>query len=207
MVVEPPTKRTIAFVDGQNLFYAARQAFGYTYPNYDIAALVAKVCVQQNWSLSETRFYTGIPSPQDKPFWNHFWSTKLAVMSNQGVHIFSRPLRYRNQTIVLPDGQPRTVLVGQEKGIDIRIALDLMRLALENAYDVGLIFSQDQDLTEVAEEIRVLASQQQRWIKLACAFPVSPTTINRRGVNKTDWILIDRQTYDACLDSRDYRPK
>ncbi len=35
MSSEPPVKRAIAFVDGQNLFHAARKAFGYTYPNYD----------------------------------------------------------------------------------------------------------------------------------------------------------------------------
>jgi hypothetical protein len=28
-----------------------------------------------------------------------------------------------------------------------------------------------------------------------------------RGINGTDWIKIDRATYDACLDARDYRPK
>ena len=36
---EPPTKRTAAFVDGRNLFHAAREAFGHTYPNYDVSAL------------------------------------------------------------------------------------------------------------------------------------------------------------------------
>ena len=48
---------------------------------------------------------------------------------------------------------------------------------------------------------------QHRWIKVACAFPSSPTSRNRRGINKTDWIRIDRETYDACLDRRDYRSK
>lgn len=46
-----------------------------------------------------------------------------------------------------------------------------------------------------------------RWIKVASAFPFSLTTRNRRGIEKTDWIRIDRGTYDACLDRRDYRPK
>ena len=31
----PPSPRAVTFVDGQNLFYAAKEAFGYTYPNYD----------------------------------------------------------------------------------------------------------------------------------------------------------------------------
>jgi hypothetical protein len=77
---EPTLKRTIAFVDGQNLFYAAKKAYGYPYPNYD----------------------------------------------------------------------PK---------------------------------------------------------KLACAFPISPTAENRRGINSTDWIRIDRATYDVCLDPNDYKPK
>ena len=72
-------------------------------------------------------------------------------------------------------------------------------------YDVALIFSQDQDLSEVAEEMREIAREQRRWIKVACAFPSSPTSRNRRGIEKTDWIRIDRATYDACLDRRDYR--
>ena len=58
-----------------------------------------------------------------------------------------------------------------------------------------------------ADEIRGIAHEQDRWIKMACAFPVSPVVTNRRGINGTDWIPIDRATYDACLDSRDYRPK
>jgi hypothetical protein len=67
------------------------------------------------------------------------------------------------------------------------------------------VLSQDQDLSEVADEIRVIAREQNRWIKLACAFPSSPTSRNRRGIDKTDWIRIDRATYEACLDLRDYR--
>lgn len=208
MPSEPQVKRAIAFVDGQNLFYAAKHAFGYTYPNYDAISLVAKICRDNGWGLHQTRFYTGIPSPEDKPFWNHFWVAKLAVMGSRPcAHVFSRKLRYRNQTIALPNGQASTILVGQEKGIDIRIALDIVKLARENQYDVALILSQDQDLTEAVEEVRLIASQQGRWIKLASAFPSSPTYNNTRGIDKTDWIRIDRQAYDSCLDPQDYRPK
>jgi hypothetical protein len=107
----------------------------------------------------------------------------------------------------LPDGTEHTYLAGEEKGIDVRIALDVIRMAHGNAYDVAVVLSQDQDLSEVAAEIRAIAREQRRWIKIACAFPFSPTSRNRRGIDKTDWIRIDRVTYDACLDRRDYRPK
>jgi len=106
MAQEPVVKRTIAFVDGQNLFHMARKAFGYTYPKYDVA----------------------------------------------------------------------------------------------------LIFSQDQDLTELADLVRTVARYQDRWIKIASAYPDSPASRFRRGIDRTDWCPIDRATYDACIDRRDYRP-
>ena len=127
-------------------------------------------------------------------------------MGRQGIAVFSRPLRYRNKRVKLPDGTTHTFLAGEEKGVDIRIALDVIRLAYRGEYDVAEIFSQDQDLSEVAEEIRFIARERRQWIKIASAFPISPTTRNRRGIEKTDWIKIERAIYDACLDYRDYRP-
>ena len=207
MPVEPAVKRAVAFVDGQNLFYAAKKAFGYQFPNYDPKALPERISASCGWTLSQTFFYTGIPDPTDNPFWNHFWTAKLAVMGTRGIRTFSRSLRYRNQTVQLPDGGTTTILVGEEKGVDVRLALDVVRMARENQFDVALIFSQDQDLSEAADEVKAISVQEGRWIKVACAFPLSPTTVNRRGINGTEWITIDRATYDACLDPNDYRPK
>jgi hypothetical protein len=82
-----------------------------------------------------------------------------------------------------------------------------VRLAINSNLDVALVFSQDQDLSEVADEVRLISVAQQRWIKVASAFPVSPTSPNRRGINGTEWIPIDRATYDSCIDSTDYRPR
>jgi uncharacterized LabA/DUF88 family protein len=167
MPIEPTNIRAAAFVDGQNLFHAAREAFGYTFPNYDPLALAHAVCNARGWTLVSTHFFTGVPDAADNPPWNHFWVAKLAVMGTRGVETFSRPLRYRNQTVTLKDGTTTTTLVGQEKGVDVRIALDVVRLARENAYDVALLFSQDQDLSEVADEVRAISREQGRWTKIA----------------------------------------
>ena len=141
MPVEPSIKRAFVFFDGQNLFHQAKAAFGYPYPNYDPTKLAAHVCASERWEIKAIHFYTGVPSDIDKPFWHHFWSSKMAIMGTRGVRTFSRPLRYRNQAIALPDGSSTVALVGQEKGVDVRIALDIVRYALENLYDVALIFS------------------------------------------------------------------
>jgi len=205
-LVEPALKRAVAFVDGQNLFYAAKEAFGYQYPNYDILKLAQLVCKSKAWNLVKTQFYTGVPDLGDDPTKNWFWNAKLAAMGRQGIVVYSRALRYRNKTVRLPDGSIHSFLHGEEKGIDVRIALDVIGMAVRNEYDVALVFSQDQDLSEVADEIRVIARQQGRWIRIACAYPVSPTRRNSRGINGSDWIGIDRKLYDYCIDPKDYRP-
>ncbi len=204
---EPPTKRAVVFVDGQNLFHQAREAFGHTYPSYEVKHLAEAICRREGWTLTQVWFYTGIPDASDNPRWHHFWTHKLAAMGRRGVHTFSRPLRYRVKSVRLPDGQKYTFLSGEEKGIDVRLAIDVIRLGYRREYDVAVVVSQDQDLSEVADEIRVIASEQNRWLKIASAFPDSPAARNRRGIERTDWIRIDRATYDSCLDSRDYRPK
>jgi uncharacterized LabA/DUF88 family protein len=201
-----PGGRAVVFIDGQNLFHAAREAFGYTYPNYDVRSLSRAICASNGWQWASTRFYTGIPDASDDAYWHRFWTRKLAVIGRQGVVVRSRRLRYRYRSFVLPDGSHQRFLVGEEKGIDVRLALDIVALAHRQTFDVALVISQDQDLAEVAEEIRVIAREQKRWIKIASAYPVSSATRNRRGINKTDWIPIGRDLYDRCLDQRDYRP-
>jgi len=126
MAVVPTSPRAMVFIDGQNLFYAVKEAFGYVYPNYEPLCLAQKICKAQGWAQKEVHFYTGMPDEQDDGFWHHFWKSKLAQMGRMGIQIFSR---------------------------------------------------------------------------------LSPTTKNKRGIDKTDWIKIDRVTYDACLDHRDYRLK
>jgi len=207
MPSETAVKRAVAFFDGQNLFHAVKAAFGYTFPNFDPLKLAESVCLAQGWTLTRARFYTGVPSAQDNPRWNHFWNAKLAVLGTRNVVTFSRELRYQNTRIRLPDGSEHTTLVGHEKGVDIRLALDVVRLALDGAFDVALLFSQDQDLSEVADEVRQISKRHGMWLKVASAFPVSPTYRNSRGVKGTDWIQIDKAAYDACIDTADYRPK
>lgn len=192
-----------------------------------------RFAIQKAGTLPRCGFTPDCRDRVEDPFWHHFWSAKKTAMIRQGVYVFTRPLRYRDKSMLLdksvtfrlPDGQylsKRTrlfdldgreipsgtelsVRVGEEKGIDIRIALDVISLARDSRYDVALIFSQDQDLSEAVDEVIALAKSQSREIKVASAYPDG--TSNNRGINKTDWIRIDRATYDKCIDPRDYRLK
>ncbi|MFA5141242.1 MAG: NYN domain-containing protein [Elusimicrobiota bacterium] len=199
-------ERVVAFIDGQNLFHAARRAYGISIPDFDVRALSEYVCGSKGWSLVQTRFYTGVPAMKDGPFWHTFWAARLLLMSRRGVWTFTRKVRYRRKAVRLPDqpdfgrmaGRRFTFSSGEEKGIDVRIALDMIRLCHDRAYDIALLFSQDQDLSEAADEVRALGHAQGRRVEVVSAFPSSPVYANKRGIDRTDWIRIDPEAYSRC---------
>lgn len=206
MLREPSKKRAVAFYDGQNLYHHAKAAFSHYHPNYDPLKLFNAVCQRQGWLASGVRFYTGVPTSDRDPLWHGFWSRKLLAMRRAGVLVTHRTLKYQTIKAFDKNGEEKRIEVGQEKGIDVRLALDVIRLTLADQLDVAVIFSQDQDLSEIVEDVREISRAQNRWVKVASAFPSGPNASAVRGIEKTDWIKIDQALYDSCLDLHDYRP-
>lgn len=206
---DTPNLRAIAFFDGQNLYRSVKDIWGCSHPNYDVLALARAVCEREGWSLSTTpRFYTGVPRREDNPKWHEFWANKLRAISRQGCTIFRGQVRYRTETVPVGHGVHITRTHGSEKGVDVRIAVDLIRLAHRREYDVAVVFSQDQDLREVAKEIKTIASEQGRKILMASAFPFQPQQAGRkpcRGIDQTHWVRIEQEFYERYIDPHDYR--
>ena len=145
------------------------------------------------------RFYTGVPDSVASEKWRAFWAARFRVMRGQGIEVVSRPLRY--------DRRPLAGDIGREKGIDVRIAIDVISAAYENECDVAVIFSQDQDLGRNRGRDSPHRRLRKTLDRIACAYPQSEKSANRRGINNTDWIALDRAIYDSCLDARDYFPR
>lgn len=194
-------------MDGQNLYRSIKAAFGCSHPNYNLHKLSAKlISLKPGWQLKQIRFYTGIPEKKHDLLWHGFWAKKLSAMGKiQGTYIFTRDLKYREQKVKDSCGVEHTGFGAVEKGIDVRIALDIIRLAHKKEYDVALILSQDQDLSEAADEIKCISDEQDRYIFVTSAYPESPVYNNRRGINNTAWFPFDKAFYDDCIDPRDYR--
>lgn len=202
----PDVKRATSFIDGQNLFRHAMGAFGYYHPNYDPKKLTTAVCDANGWAVAGVRFYTGIPELEHSEMWHGYWMRRLTTMRRAGITVTSRQLHHRVEKITLPDGTEHNLPVLREKGIDLRLGLDVVRMARNKEFDVAVIFSQDQDFAEVAREVRDIARSQRRWIKVVSAFPYGRGTTTSRGINGTDWFRMNHAFYDNCLDDRDYRP-
>jgi uncharacterized LabA/DUF88 family protein len=206
-VIPPPiAKQAIFFVDGQNLFWGAKREFGYQDPNYDIKQLCSRICGAKGWGLKQARFYTGIHDPSQNFRWNQFWQNKLRSMSRNGVEVFSRKLVYRSESIVLADGTTHQYSYSQEKGIDVRIAIDSLTMAFRQQFDVAVLVSRDQDLSEVAKDIRSIAAEQKRDVVVASAYPFNGVG-RMHCIGRTEGIPIDRELYDACIDQTSYWPK
>ena len=190
-MLDDVVNRAVVLVDGMNLFNNAKRAFGFSYPNYDVAKLARAICVQLGCQLEQTRFYTGVPMQRIDPARHHFWFAKSQAMRQAGVIVYTRPIRRTSPP--------------QEKGIDLRIGLDALPLAFRRAYDALVIVSTDQDFTELNRYVQELAEEQGREIRLISAYPVGNRNV--RGINGMEQFHIARQLYDSCIDPRDYRPR
>ena len=195
--------RTIVYIDGQNLFHLARLAWsgtdsaashGYAWPSFDIEKLATAVGMRAPGRiLSGIRFYTGVPNPAlgaRQKFWHGFWSNKIRSLKNKGVYVY----------------QGRVGPEGQEKGVDVSLAIDLVRGTYEKTYEAVVIMSQDWDFGPAVRLAKSIAREQGRELVFESAFPYGPVSRSKRGVPGTQWIHIDQETYDRCFDPVDYRP-
>ena len=189
--------KSIVFVDGQNLYHGAKNAWmagpgksAYSWPSYDVEKLAATLVSQVTGnSLAQIRFYTGVPNPNQDAFWHGFWTNKLRYLMSKGVKV------YRGR---INDS-------GQEKGVDVSLAIDLIQLTHDQAYDRAIIVSQDWDFGPAVRLARHIATGQGRTVNFESAFCFEPGKTNQRGVPGTTWVHIDQKTYDSCNDPRDYR--
>ncbi|HVR07445.1 MAG TPA: NYN domain-containing protein [Thermoanaerobaculia bacterium] len=195
-------KRTVVLIDGQNLYHGAKDAWcppapappqfaHYGWPSYDARKIaLALVNTSAGRALSECRFYTGVPSPKQNELWHGFWTAKLRMMKGQGIEIYKGHIN--------PGGQ--------EKGVDVSIAVDLVRLTYQDAYDVAIVVSADWDLAPAIKLARLIATENGRTPDFESASPYEPGIFENRGLPGTTWLKIDKAMYDRCRDYNEYRP-
>lgn len=147
--------------------------------------------------LQQVRVYTGRPEAgKDKKTYSahmkqcHAWEIA-------GAQVFARTLRY-------PREWPDTS--AQEKGVDVALAIDFVALALDQEYDVGVIFSTDTDLVPALEFVRTRFSSRCHIATAAWKGHRirKPFVVQGRQV----WChYLDRQDYEAVADYSNYALK
>jgi uncharacterized LabA/DUF88 family protein len=186
------------FIDYQNVHLIAHDKFNP--PNTGRAAThvdplkISELLISRRInpsSLVDVRVYRGRPNPEIQPVPASANDRQTQAWVASGVTVVRRQLRYP------PDWPTRPA---QEKGIDVALAVDFVRLALEQRYDVGVVFSSDTDLLpalETVAEFKLASIEVAAWSH--------SYRLRFAGTTRPWCHELDRSDYLAVLDPTDYR--
>ena len=196
----PPASRAVCFFDLQNLHLSAEEAFGIK-QDIDPVALARHVCAQRGWRCDGIRVYSGAPDPRRELAESRMWNDKRMRMEADSAFVYDRLMQYRDHARNTAEGSALIGMKGKEKGIDLRIGLDIAELAYRNEIDVALLFSRDQDFSELIQTVDRLIGNGGREVRLISAFPTSRRR-PLRGIYGMQWIELERAAYKSCLEQR-----
>ena len=192
------------FIDAQNTYQGARTSFfnrlvSSVNGQFDPAKLGDLIASRGgpqglNCHLTEVRTYTGRPDPRKDPKTYAAHMKQCQKWEMDGVTVITRGLRY-------PPGWPAER--AQEKGIDTALAIDYVTMAVDGAYDVGVIMSTDTDLLPALEFVSRRFAGERHVAVAAWRSPQSNRRLSIPGTNMwCHWL--NRDDYDAVSDPTDY---
>ncbi len=196
--------KLVLFVDVQNTYRGARESFlGGSAPSasgqFDPMRL-GKIVESRggpggaDCALDEVRAYTGRPDPEKDPKTYSAHMRQCANWERDGVTLVHRALRYPREW---PSQR------AQEKGIDTALAIDFVTMAVDGAYDIGVIMSTDTDLLPALEFVRDRFAGDRHVAVAAWRSPHSNRRLSIPGTNIwCHWL--NRDDYDSVADLADY---
>jgi uncharacterized LabA/DUF88 family protein len=196
-----PARRVAAFIDYQNCYGAAREGFhqpddparfGQFSPRRLANLLAAKA--NSPFDLAYVGIYTGIPDGSKDSRSYAARRKQMAAWDREKVSVHTRTLRY-------PHNWPTES--AEEKGIDVKLAIDAVMMAFQDRYDVGIIASVDSDLAPAVEAILELKAirgspevELVAWKGRSSKIGVAGRTLTYRWIGPND--------YNAIKDEADY---
>lgn len=151
-----PKNRALIFIDGNNFYYKLKDI---TLGKTGILKLLdfnyqkfAKNLIKDN-ILVEIRYYVGAVKRQNGE--NREKSETL--YANQQKLIGK--LQQQNIPVILGNLIQHPDKIFHEKGVDVRIAVEMIRLAREDKYDIAYLLSSDTDLVPAVEEVKSFNKQ------------------------------------------------
>ena len=155
-------QRVIAYVDGFNLYYGLKDKGWRRYYWLNIP-LLAQNLLKPNQHLVSTKYFTArVSSPPDK---QKRQSTFLEALETlEGLEMFYGHYQLNPRKCHKCGYQDQE---SKEKMTDVNIAVELLRDAYEDKYDIALLISADSDLVPPIKVVKELFSQK----RIVAAFP------------------------------------
>ncbi len=168
-------KRAILFIDGNNWYHNAKQIINPK--DVDFNKIANLICKKFNLDLIQIRYYNSIPDISENPLKYHQHMDFLTDLEKQGIKIFTRKLQKTSTKEILREKaqiiesldlcnvcKPLIkqncmdcigIITKKEKGIDVKIAIDMIRKCLiEDECDVCVLISGDADFIPAIQTIK-----------------------------------------------------
>lgn len=191
------------FIDWQNCYRCAQDAFGPgTNGNVNPLALAdhlagARGPGEPPGDLVHLHIHSGIPSQRRNPLTYAARRRQHAAWQRLDpcVQVFPRTLAYRQRS---------GVLIAQEKGIDVAVAIDLIRRTLvESSCDIAVLVSADTDLLPAVELIVEVRGAHAIEVATWKGPHWGPQPLALKG-HPVRQHLLDERLYRAIEDPTDY---
>jgi uncharacterized LabA/DUF88 family protein len=196
-------RRICLFVDYQNAYMQARRCFGSavapSQAGQFVPVALGELLATRRRSaaldgvLHQVRLYRGLPdASRDSQAHAAVGRQTLSWTSDPRVVVVTRPLRYRR-------GGRRP----EEKGIDVRLAVDFVTMALRGEYDVGVLLSHDTDLVPALEAVLDLSPATA--VEVAAWAPTTGRVNRLRVPGRQVWChYLTAADHAAVADPRNY---
>lgn len=209
--------RVGVFIDGQNITIGARYAFG----GGDVSGgnmhpLLLGRALAGDCELVEIRYVTGIPNPEVNKGRYQAERRRHDLMVATDVVVLEKPLRYRWEWDIRDRGlgdprdhkgdtveaQVKSRNVGQEKGIDVWLALDALVMCTRADIDKVIIATADHDLDMVPRYLPMMPGHSGTIVAQAKVLRDGLELWDNDAYDET--IAIDRAIYERSRDDFDY---
>lgn len=199
-------ERVMVFIDGSNFYHGLREEFeikkeeAHKFPTMDFSKFANFLCGTSR-KLEKIYYYNAPLSQNDKDKESYkeqqrfFNSLKFVpnLIFTKG-RLEKRFIKIEHKGIAKLFGK-ESVSFYVEKGIDVNIAVDMLKLAFTNQYDTAILVSGDGDFASVVEAVKSLGK------KVECAY-VSKRKCYHLRQAADRFISLDKNNLAPCLIQR-----
>ena len=147
-------KKAIVFIDGSNFYYRLKHIIKKSANNTSLLDFnYQKFCfwLCKDFEVVEIRYYIGVIRRKNN-------DQKSEKLYNDQQRLF-RKLQKHKVKIVLGLLIQHPDKTYHEKGVDVRLAVEMIKLAREDKYDTAFLISSDTDLVPAVEEVLLLGKK------------------------------------------------
>lgn len=208
---EPDIKRAYVYIQADVLWQEAKRMYGIKHLDVIPSELAKAICEKNGWEFSGVFIYVARQSEDVNEKWYGIWNRIMNIWNKKyNLDVYCAPwsvkwLNVQNNKHLQDVREIYTAPVYVGDRSRNKMICDIISHAHYGEFDVCVMITRDQDLQPIADELRNISLVKKIWLKVVNAYPYEKAPEgekprNFRGINHTDWLQIDFNTYyDACF--------